>query len=67
LTLRANFARAVREVRRDAEASAVPPPVGDEIAVIQRVQLLAAGRRLPVAAVGNVVVGGCVAMVLSTL
>ena len=66
MTLRAIFTRAVRELRRDAEASAVPPPVGDEIAAIQRVQLLAAGRRLPVAAIGNAVVGACVAVVLSS-
>ena len=62
--LRGIFARAAREFRRDAGPGAVAPPVGDEIAALQRVQMLAAARGLPVAAVGNVVVAGAAAVIL---
>jgi signal transduction histidine kinase/ActR/RegA family two-component response regulator len=64
VTLRTIFGRVVRQLRQDGEAGVVPPPAGEEIAAIRRVQLLAAGRRLPVAALGNVLAGGFVAAML---
>jgi signal transduction histidine kinase/ActR/RegA family two-component response regulator len=66
LTLRAIFARAIQKFRQDARASAVRRPVGDEIAALQRMQMLAAARGLPVAAVGNAVVAGAAAVVLGS-